>query len=202
MLLCPAGGCCPLLSQCLCHLNIQNHCLGFQIYLSFTSVCKSLSCGTGALFLDGGLQVVEKIFGRTLFGDDNTCLRTWQELPLHPLQEDEPGGDRHWIESSPTLQVIVLVIIVVVVVVVIVVRLVYSLAGQLFVGCLTSQQHASVSQGRICSDNFACCHTEKEVAGQTFHLIQSHYTDTRTTSPSTDPIMPGTWRGSHWSANF
>ena len=29
----------------------------------------------------------------------------------------------------------------------------------LFVGCLTSQQHASVSQGRICSDKFTCCHT-------------------------------------------
>ena len=29
----------------------------------------------------------------------------------------------------------------------------------LFVGCLTSQQRASVSQGRICSDNFTCCHT-------------------------------------------
>ena len=27
------------------------------------------------------------------------------------------------------------------------------------VGCLTSQQQASVSQGRICSDNFTCCHT-------------------------------------------
>ena len=27
----------------------------------------------------------------------------------------------------------------------------------LFVGCLTSQQHASVSQGRICTDNFTCC---------------------------------------------
>ena len=27
----------------------------------------------------------------------------------------------------------------------------------LLVGCLTSQQHASVSQGRICSDNFTCC---------------------------------------------
>ena len=26
--------------------------------------------------------------------------------------------------------------------------------------CLTSQQHASVSQGRICSDNFSCFHTE------------------------------------------
>ena len=40
----------------------------------------------------------------------------------------------------------------------------------LFVGCLMSQQHASVSQGRICSDNFTCCHTEIEVADQTFHL--------------------------------
>ena len=34
----------------------------------------------------------------------------------------------------------------------------------LLVGCLTSQQQASVSQGRICSDNFTCCHTEIDVA--------------------------------------
>ena len=32
----------------------------------------------------------------------------------------------------------------------------------LLVGCLTSQQHASVSQGQICTDNFTCCHTEIE----------------------------------------
>ena len=51
----------------------------------------------------------------------------------------------------------------------------------LFVGCLMSQQHASVSQGRICSDKFTCCHTEIEVADQTFHLTQSQYTDTRPT---------------------
>ena len=44
----------------------------------------------------------------------------------------------------------------------------------LFVGCLTSQQHASVSQGRICTDNFTCCHTEIEAADPTFHLTQSH----------------------------
>ena len=31
------------------------------------------------------------------------------------------------------------------------------------VGCLTSQHHASVSQGRICSDKFTCCHTKIEV---------------------------------------
>ena len=68
--------------------------------------------------------------------------------------------------------------------------------------CLTSQQHASVSQGRICSDNFSCCHTEIEVADPTLHLPKSQYTDTGPTSPSTDPIMPGPWQGSHWSANF
>ena len=72
----------------------------------------------------------------------------------------------------------------------------------LFVGCLTSQQHASVSQGRICSDNFTCCHTEIEAADPTFHLTLSQHTDTGPTSPSADPITPGAWQSSHWSANF
>ena len=72
----------------------------------------------------------------------------------------------------------------------------------LLVGCLSSQQHASVSQGRICTDNFTCCHTEIEAADQTFHLTQSQYTDTGPTSPSADPITPGAWQGSDWSANF
>ena len=63
----------------------------------------------------------------------------------------------------------------------------------LFVGCLTSQQHASVSQRRICSDNFTFCHTEIEVADQTFYFTQSEYTDTGPTRPSADPIMPGAW---------
>ena len=70
------------------------------------------------------------------------------------------------------------------------------------VGCLTSQQHASVSQGWVCTDNFTCCHTEIEAADQTFHLTQSQYTDTGPTSLSTDPITSGAWQGSHWSANF
>ena len=49
--------------------------------------------------------------------------------------------------------------------------------SSLLVGCLTSQQHAMVSQGRICSDKFTCCHTEIEVADQTFQFTQSQYTD-------------------------
>ena len=72
----------------------------------------------------------------------------------------------------------------------------------LLVGCITSKQHASVSQGLICSDNLTCCRTEIKVADQTFHLTQSQYTDAGPTSPSADPISPGAWQGSHWSANF
>ena len=78
----------------------------------------------------------------------------------------------------------------------------HLLPTDVFVGCLTSQQHASVSQGQICTDNFTCYHTEIEVADQTFYLTQSQYTDTGLTSPSTDPITLGAWQGSHWSANF
>ena len=72
----------------------------------------------------------------------------------------------------------------------------------LSVDCFTSQQHANVSQGRVCSDNCTCCHAETEVADQTFYLTQSQYADTRPTTPSTDPITPGAWQGSHWRANF
>ena len=49
---------------------------------------------------------------------------------------------------------------------------------------------------------FTCCHTKTEAKDRTFYLAQSQYTDTEPTSPNTDPIMPGAWQGSHWSANF
>ena len=47
-----------------------------------------------------------------------------------------------------------------------------------------------------------CCHTETEVADQTVHLTQSHYTDTRPTSPFADPITPGAWQDNHRSTDF
>ena len=42
----------------------------------------------------------------------------------------------------------------------------------LFVGCFMSQQHASVSQGQVCTDKCMCCHTEIEATDQTFYLTQ------------------------------
>ena len=58
----------------------------------------------------------------------------------------------------------------------------------LLVGCLTSQQHVSVSEGQISSDMCTCCHTEIEVADQTFCRLQ--YIDTGPNSPSADPTTP------------
>ena len=72
----------------------------------------------------------------------------------------------------------------------------------LFVSCLTSQQHASVSQGRICEDNCTCCHTEIEATNSTFCLTQSQYTDTGPTRPSVNPATPDAWQDNHWTANF
>jgi ribonuclease-3 len=43
----------------------------------------------GALFLDGGIEVTDRIFSYTLFNDSDSLLQTWRELPLHPLQEDD-----------------------------------------------------------------------------------------------------------------
>ena len=74
--------------------------------------------------------------------------------------------------------------------------------GEVLVGCLMSQHHARISQGRICLDKCTCCHTEIEVADQTFYLTQSQYTDTGLTSPTADPISPGAWQGSRWIANL
>ena len=72
----------------------------------------------------------------------------------------------------------------------------------MFVGCLKSQQHASVSQGRICSDKFTCCHTEIETADPTFYLTQSQYTDTGLTSPQRLPHNARRLAGSPLECQF
>ena len=71
-----------------------------------------------------------------------------------------------------------------------------SVQSRLFVcWSLKSQHHASISQGRTCSDKCTCCHTETEVVDQTFHLTQSQYTDIRPNSPSADPHSASRTRG-------
>ena len=77
-----------------------------------------------------------------------------------------------------------------------------SWSVEMFVSYLTSQHHASISQGWFCSDKCKCCHTENKAAYQTCYLTQSQYTDPRPTSPSADPVTADAWQGSHWSINY
>lgn len=58
----------------------------------------------GALFLDGGIEVADKVFGSTLWKEQMSLVDVWMNYALHPLQEQEPAGDRQWIEHFPVLQ--------------------------------------------------------------------------------------------------
>ncbi|XP_030748887.1 ribonuclease 3 [Sitophilus oryzae] len=58
----------------------------------------------GALFLDGGIDVADRVFSNTLYKNDPELLQVWVNLPPHPLQEQEPLGDRHWIEKFDILK--------------------------------------------------------------------------------------------------
>lgn len=59
----------------------------------------------GSLFLDGGIEVADRVFGETLFKDEEDLAKVWVNYPRHPLQEQEPTGDRQWIPSFELLQV-------------------------------------------------------------------------------------------------
>ncbi|XP_025422568.1 ribonuclease 3 [Sipha flava] len=58
----------------------------------------------GALFLDGGIEVADRVFGKTFYKDSPELLDIWVNYPKHPLQEQEPDGDRKWIKTLPLLQ--------------------------------------------------------------------------------------------------
>jgi hypothetical protein len=40
----------------------------------------------GALFIDGGIEVADRVFADALFGDDEALYHAWTNLPKHPLQ--------------------------------------------------------------------------------------------------------------------
>lgn len=58
----------------------------------------------GALFLDGGIGVADRVFGRTFYRNSDELHNIWVNYPKHPLQQQEPDGDRKWIKSLPLLK--------------------------------------------------------------------------------------------------
>lgn len=66
----------------------------------------------GALFLDGGINVADQVLSKTLFEFDDCenskeLYRIWINFPKHPLQQQYPDGDRHFIKSVPRLKELV-----------------------------------------------------------------------------------------------
>ncbi|XP_074603919.1 ribonuclease 3 drosha [Brevipalpus obovatus] len=58
----------------------------------------------GSLFLDGEIDVADKVFSNTLFGDRPELYDVWVNYPKHPIQQQEPNGDRHFLATVPRLK--------------------------------------------------------------------------------------------------
>ncbi|KAJ8680738.1 hypothetical protein QAD02_016525 [Eretmocerus hayati] len=99
------------------HLAVLAKKLGleqFMLYAHGSDLCHDLELRhamancfealMGALFLDGGINIADSVFGSTLFKDEVDLLNIWTNYPRHPLQEQEPTGDRQWVTSFELLQ--------------------------------------------------------------------------------------------------
>ncbi|XP_026730637.1 ribonuclease 3 [Trichoplusia ni] len=58
----------------------------------------------GALFLDAGLEVADRVFALALWYKEPDLLEVWTKERTHPLQEQEPLGDRKYIKDFEFLQ--------------------------------------------------------------------------------------------------
>ena len=167
-------------SQCRFLMNCSSVCFGRLVRLLFTgSFARSI---LGCMFTFGCVLQRSGIGRREITAVEHTCSHAHTYVCTHPrvrthvrAQLTHTDDERTCILLSQTRQ-----------------------ARYIF---LTSQQYASVFQGRIYSDNSTCRQIGTEVTDQTVYLIQSQYTDTRPASPSADLVTPGAWQDSHWSTN-
>ncbi|XP_061376897.1 ribonuclease 3 isoform X2 [Danaus plexippus] len=58
----------------------------------------------GALFLDAGIEVTDRVFGLALWYHEPELLEVWCKERPHPLQDQEPLGDRKYIKDFEFLQ--------------------------------------------------------------------------------------------------
>jgi len=57
-----------------------------------------------ALFLDAGLEVADKVLSSVLFDENEELLKKWVNYPKHPIQQQNPDGDRHLIDKIQLLK--------------------------------------------------------------------------------------------------
>ena len=66
------------------HLSFM--CLVNLILLFKHLWCHHGVCYPGALYLDGGIEQAERVFGESLYDDNPELLDIWSNLPPHPLE--------------------------------------------------------------------------------------------------------------------
>ncbi|KAG6441036.1 hypothetical protein O3G_MSEX001574 [Manduca sexta] len=86
----------------------------FMLYAHGSDLCRdvvmrhamanSFEALMGALFLDAGLQVADRVFSLALWYNEPMLHEAWTKERLHPLQEQEPLGDRKYIKDFEFLQ--------------------------------------------------------------------------------------------------
>ncbi|XP_059611847.1 ribonuclease 3 [Phlebotomus argentipes] len=101
-------------NQHLAVLAKKLHLEEFMLYAHGSDLCHELELRhamancfealMGALLLDGGIEVADKVFASALFLEADDLKKIWENNPPHPLQEQEPLGDRQWIGSYQMLQ--------------------------------------------------------------------------------------------------
>jgi len=69
-------------------VNILVKTISFQcaVFWAIVTVICIVTGVPGSLFLDGGINVADQVFGEVLFRDRAELLHVWTHLPRHPLQ--------------------------------------------------------------------------------------------------------------------
>ncbi|KAL4715684.1 hypothetical protein ACJJTC_006263 [Scirpophaga incertulas] len=101
-------------NQHLAHLAKNIELEKYMLYAHGSDLCREIvmrhamaNCFEAlmaALFLDSGLQVAHHVFALALWHNEPELLEVWNRERAHPLQEQEPLGDRKYIKNFEFLQ--------------------------------------------------------------------------------------------------
>ncbi|CAL4099996.1 unnamed protein product [Meganyctiphanes norvegica] len=89
------------LDEFMLYAHGSDLCHDFELRHAMANCFEALM---GAIFLDAGIEEADKVFSATLFLGEELEHDIWVNYPPHPLQEQEPNGDRKWMEHFPILK--------------------------------------------------------------------------------------------------